>query len=707
MLLQKIKLENFKKFDEMERDFASGINVVKGRLNEMGKSTFLDGIIVALFENPRSASRELDKYQKWGVKRRYKTAIQFQAALRDYVLEKDFETKSLRLSTVKTGNEWTTPAQVFEKIGELLGTQSAKLFLSTSCVRQDQIRDIESGKKEISQNLEEIVTGGAEETAASQIIQKLDKQIDGMKKGLKALAKTPGLIAELIQQVNNLQQEIGNIREEVDNVEKRKLKLVEISQQLVLLESNLDKSEALLEKNRRRREIEEKIGNLEKEYERIDKRIGEIAILQKAIDEADSKLQGIKGFGDRQKVLEVRRQLYESKINQQATSEDLLERNQELRLAQEQFGKNKLLVGLSSNISLIIGTLLGIAGFLGIFFHTAIATVGIMGLLLIAASFWAKSSIVSRRGNIPSLRSRIAQMEGALKRYEEQDLKSLTEVNCNNVEEFKQREKEYEELMKTKEASQNKLEGTRGGQSAGQLEEQRREILKRLGVEQEKLTEDLRSTVLSPEEYVRYENDVKKLKEEKSTLERAKLESEVKIGNARFDAEDLAQKEEILETIKNKLSRAQKKARVLELAKDFMERARTETLVSVKDLLQAEIQNNFEIFSNGKYKQVAVNEGTLDFQIFSDEKDNFVQPEELSGGSVDEFYLACRLALVKLLYGELAPPLILDDPFVNFDQVRLKRTLDLLRQLSQKQQIIIFTLGDAYDGIADKILELT
>jgi uncharacterized protein YhaN len=78
----------------------------------------------------------------------------------------------------------------------------------------------------------------------------------------------------------------------------------------------------------------------------------------------------------------------------------------------------------------------------------------------------------------------------------------------------------------------------------------------------------------------------------------------------------------------------------------------------------------------------------------------------LSGGAIDEFYLAFRLALAGLLFGDKRPPLILDDPFVNFDSIRLTATLNFLKTLASDYQVIIFTLTDLYDKVADKIILL-
>jgi len=48
----------------------------------------------------------------------------------------------------------------------------------------------------------------------------------------------------------------------------------------------------------------------------------------------------------------------------------------------------------------------------------------------------------------------------------------------------------------------------------------------------------------------------------------------------------------------------------------------------------------------------------------------------------------------------------LDDPFVNFDSVRLANTLNFFKTLASDYQIIIFTLSDLYDKVADNIIPL-
>ena len=61
----------------------------------------------------------------------------------------------------------------------------------------------------------------------------------------------------------------------------------------------------------------------------------------------------------------------------------------------------------------------------------------------------------------------------------------------------------------------------------------------------------------------------------------------------------------------------------------------------------------------------------------------------LSGGTVDQLYLALRLAVCDLLIPEV--PIVLDDALVFFDDKRAKIALSVLRELAESRQILLFT----------------
>ena len=64
----------------------------------------------------------------------------------------------------------------------------------------------------------------------------------------------------------------------------------------------------------------------------------------------------------------------------------------------------------------------------------------------------------------------------------------------------------------------------------------------------------------------------------------------------------------------------------------------------------------------------------------------------LSAGTADQLYLALRLAICELALPEnCSCPLILDDALVNFDDERMGYALEVLKDISAKRQVILFT----------------
>ena len=61
----------------------------------------------------------------------------------------------------------------------------------------------------------------------------------------------------------------------------------------------------------------------------------------------------------------------------------------------------------------------------------------------------------------------------------------------------------------------------------------------------------------------------------------------------------------------------------------------------------------------------------------------------LSKGTVDQIYLAVRLAVCDLCLPDA--PLVLDEALAAFDDVRAKRALELLQELSAQRQILLFS----------------
>jgi len=707
MWLKRIELKNFKRLADFQAQFSPGINVVKGPLNEMGKSTLLDGIIVALFHNPRSTAKELKDYVSWGSARQFRTGVEFEDEGNGYLLEKDFDKGTVRLIADNTREELDTFKEISEKMAELLGTNSDRLFLCSSCIRQSEISEISSGKKEINESLEEIVSGGKESTLASQVVAKLDSKIAETKRGLDRLAKNPGILASLKNKLQDTLLRYDEVRDGVSKVEARKIELVEVNKQLAQVKGQYENAKALLEKNRQRKEIETSIENLKQKYNEADTLLGKVNTLSAKSEEATLALGSIVGLENEERVAEFRRTLNAIQIRRKDIENSLGKLRREVTEAEQNLNKRRFLKFLSLKKSVAIAAIVSIAGIVGILIGSLyFLSLVIIGMAFVAASMWARSILAPKRTEISDWTERIQRMNEALGELGEDEKKTLNEARCDTIDDYSKKETDFNYWLKEQRNLQNRLVGMLAGRTVEEMEEQKRQITMDLAVEEAKLTDDLRETRLSPEEYVELEKKVRSLESRQGELEKQKRRCEVIMEEARFNIEDQIRLEEELEGLREDLKHEEKKVKAYGLARDFISKARVEVLSSAGEALEKGIQRYLAVFTNDKYKQVKVNKEALEFWVYSNEKGDWAKPEELSGGVIDEFYLAFRLALASLIFGDKKPPLILDDPFVNFDSVRLANTRNFFKTLASDYQIIIFTLSDLYDKVADNIILL-
>jgi DNA repair exonuclease SbcCD ATPase subunit len=707
MRLKRIELKNFKRLVDYQAQFSPGVNVVKGPQNEMGKSTLLEGIIVALFHNPKSTAKELKGYASWGSTRQFQTSLEFEEKGNRYLLEKDFDKGTIRLIDDNTRGELDTFKEVSEKMAELLGTKSDTLFSCSSCIRQAQVSEISSGRKEINESLEEIVSGGKESTLASQVIQKLDDKVSEMRKGLDRPAKSPGILARLQNELQDISRRCNEVGDEVSKVEAQKIELVDVNKRLAQVKEQYENGQALLDKNKQRRNIETSINDLNQKYDEVKERLDGIDQLMTKLEGANEALRSVEEFKDEQRVSEFRKGMDAIQNRRGDIEKDLAQREKELAGAREKFDRRKAVRFLGSGSSIAAAIIILMGGIIGASVVSLyFLSLAILGVALLAITIRTRTALIRDKTNISVVEGRIKDMMEALGKLGQEEQELLAKAKCNTVGEFDKKEKDFKFWLKEKGSLEAQLKGMLRSKTIEYFQNQRKEIMRDLAVEEVKLTDGLKATTLSPEKYVELERRVQSLAAEQNGLEKKKMECEITIKQARFNIEDQIKLEEKREELREELKHEEKKVKVYGLAGEFISKASTEVLSSAAEALEKEIQRYLSVFTNDKYKQVKVNKEALEFWVYSDEKENWAKPEELSGGVIDEFYLAFRLALARLIFGDKKPPLILDDPFVNFDSVRLANTLNFFKTLASDYQIIIFTLGDSYDKVADNIILL-
>ena len=104
--------------------------------------------------------------------------------------------------------------------------------------------------------------------------------------------------------------------------------------------------------------------------------------------------------------------------------------------------------------------------------------------------------------------------------------------------------------------------------------------------------------------------------------------------------------------------------------------------------LNKEASRLIEQITGGIYNSMSVDEN---LHVFMNTKTKLVPLEQVSSGTMDQVYLALRLASAKLIQkGDDSLPLIFDDSFVLYDDERLRTALRWLVK-AYPGQIIVFT----------------
>lgn len=117
-----------------------------------------------------------------------------------------------------------------------------------------------------------------------------------------------------------------------------------------------------------------------------------------------------------------------------------------------------------------------------------------------------------------------------------------------------------------------------------------------------------------------------------------------------------------------------------------------EKLKLAKEKMTAQY-NNLILKTFKQYYQTITTENANNFYLDKDSNINLNKQNIClqSLGYKDLIWICLRLALVEAMYKEEIPVLIMDDPFTNLDDDKLKSGRKLLDQIAEKYQIIYFT----------------
>ena len=154
---------------------------------------------------------------------------------------------------------------------------------------------------------------------------------------------------------------------------------------------------------------------------------------------------------------------------------------------------------------------------------------------------------------------------------------------------------------------------------------------------------------------------------------------------------DAAELEAGLAQKRTELAQNQGEYDAIALAMEALQHANTALQSRFSPALSRRAGELFSRLTGGKYESVLLDR-TFSAQAGEAGESISHDARLLSLGTLDQLYLAVRLAICESVLPESdPPPIVLDDALVRFDDARCRAALDLLLEESKSRQILLFT----------------
>lgn len=699
MILYRLRVQRFLALIDREFQFSRGINIIVGP-NETGKSTLRTAIRTVLYANPGTTARQ--DFRSWGVARPPYLELEFEAHGTRYVLTKDFDARRVMLHG--GGSVWDQHKKVQEIIARLLGLTDDKVFQTTAEVAQAELERVQLTS--VSNELSRMLGGGEDVNTA---IHKLESHLREMEKGLRTLTREPGVLRGLEDRVTALQAQLQRLTAQAAELERKQQDLAAIQVPLTDGKAALEAIRALVDTNRELLRKEQHLQQLRREEAMLADKVATIERTQQRLAEIGRQLEGATSAGVPEESSVRQARQHAERI---AVLEEQVGRLRDFPPAQPAASSGKEWTWVSARVGgllIAVGLLAWVAGSMA-----AAIVLGFLGVVTAGIGAMKRRRLAEAERLLVGMQQ---EREQQMRATEDQivDERSalgdlLRRAGCSSLDEAERGLRAYQDLVKEREQAVKVLEATRASDTdealRNRLDIVRVEVY---GLMRELQDPDAAQRRLTPLQVQTHEGEVERLNQQVGQMDEQERRLRWEIEHRRTETEELSVIEEQLQEGQDTLAATRRRHDAYRVALDGMLEARRLIEKPVREVVATRAGEYLSTLSDGRYDRIEVEKDPLQVWVWSNDAKARVEPREphLSRGTVDLVYLSLRIALVRALAEGRHPPLLLDDPFITFDDTRRQAAVRFLKELGQTHQIFLFTCTRYYNRDASTVIELT
>lgn len=659
MKLVSCYVSSFGKLKDFSYDFTGGLNTVKED-NGWGKSTLATFTKAMFYGLDGSAKRtisenERKKYKPWNSTETFGGSINFEWGGKEFKIERFFGNKetddTLRLYDVKTGKSFTNTEDLGKRIFEI----DEEGFLSTTYFSQKDF-EIKSNTSITAKfnSLCEADDADSFDSALSKITQKAKTYkysgdrglINDCKRELRSVSEEIERAGHASNTAKILKNEVAEISGEVEELKKQSSELAEQV-------AAAGRAEAVAVKRARLNELLKEKDTLIKEKLNVD------SVLNGKLP-TDSEITAYTGFAD---------ELVKVSSNAKLISDELSVMQGKETPTNKGFSKRQTIA------SIAICLLFFIEGISTIWFNLVLGIVGfalfLITAVLILVAFSSKSSVKPNNEF-----AQLAEMRKTrLNEYRELENDYISKLNAflssysipvgldyrSSVLYVKSAADKYIELTEKLQSVEKMIDAFNGDptineNSVGvgdvmrlkaQLFDVQNAYTKKAGI--------LASKLASVKAY-------EELADKQFELESKKLELEEKLEQYKVEHDTLIKTAE------------------------FLKKADENLKVKYRAPLQDSLNKYLKLIAGGEISAII----DIDLNVTIEEKFGEKHTDYYSKGYQNLFEICKRFALTDVLFTGEKPFIILDDPFFNLDDKKVKSAVTLIEKLSEEYQILYF-----------------
>lgn len=165
-----------------------------------------------------------------------------------------------------------------------------------------------------------------------------------------------------------------------------------------------------------------------------------------------------------------------------------------------------------------------------------------------------------------------------------------------------------------------------------------------------------------------------------------------KINKIQDDISALDDLESQKENLENKLNELNKEFNAIKNAKKFLEMANESLSTKFLEPMKNGLNKYLSLITGKDFENLKLD---IDFNISFEEYGKYRDVDYYSKGYKNIIDLCMRLALIDALFDKEKPFIVLDDPFVNMDDVKIENTKQFLYELSKTYQLIYFSCHES------------